>query len=148
MLIRAATVEDFEVWDKLRRELWPDSDAAENNAFFQAYLQRLDKNSIFLAADANNQTIGFVEVSISTEYVEGCDTERVGYLEGLFVSPQFRRRGIANWLMRTAENWAREQHCREFASDAELENTVSHQTHLRFGFEEVSRNVHFKKSLE
>jgi aminoglycoside 6'-N-acetyltransferase I len=45
------------------------------------------------------------------------------------------------------EDWAREQGCTEFASDAALENSVSHNMHRALGFAETQRVVFFKKML-
>jgi aminoglycoside 6'-N-acetyltransferase I len=45
------------------------------------------------------------------------------------------------------EAWARERGFRELASDALLENTVSHAAHAALGFEEVERAVKYRKPL-
>ncbi len=89
--------------------------------------------------------MGLVEVSLRP-YAEGCETSPVGYLEGLYVRPVFRRRGIARLLVREAEAWARAQGCREMASDAELTNLLGQEVHRRLGYEEP-RLVCFRKSL-
>jgi len=47
-----------------------------------------------------------------------------------------------------AENWAREQGCIEMASDALIDNRLSHRAHASMGFEVVDRCVHFKKKLK
>jgi uncharacterized protein (TIGR02246 family) len=47
---------------------------------------------VLLAEDAAG-ILGFAEVSIRP-YAEGCSTDRVGYLEGWFVRPEARRRGV------------------------------------------------------
>ena len=59
----------------------------------------------------------------------------------------FRRRGIGTALVRAAEQWARDQGCSEFASDAEIENDISVTAHKALGFTEVSRVVCFRKDL-
>lgn len=46
-----------------------------------------------------------------------------------------------------AERWAREHSLTEFASDALLDNTVSHEAHRALGFEEAERIVTFRKAL-
>ena len=50
-------------------------------------------------------------------------------------------------LVKAAERWARAQGCREFGSDAELDNDISHTAHRALGFEEVVRIVSYKKLL-
>jgi aminoglycoside 6'-N-acetyltransferase I len=79
--------------------------------------------------------------------VEGTETSPVGYLEGIYVTESARNRGIARQLLAECENWAREQGCREFASDCELGNTVSLEFHLSLGFREVNRIICFAKKL-
>jgi aminoglycoside 6'-N-acetyltransferase I len=44
--------------------------------------------------------------------------------------------------------WARERGCTEMASDAELGNDPSIASHIRLGYQETSRLVHLRKSLE
>jgi aminoglycoside 6'-N-acetyltransferase I len=46
-----------------------------------------------------------------------------------------------------AEAWGREQGCREFASDTQLENTGSVAAHLALGFDDAGALRCFRKSL-
>jgi aminoglycoside 6'-N-acetyltransferase I len=71
----------------------------------------------------------------------------VAFLEGIFVTPEARGQGVARALVGAVEDWAREQGCTEFASDAALENSVSHNMHRALGFAETQRVVFFKKML-
>ena len=41
----------------------------------------------------------------------------VGYVEGFYIEPEFRGRGITRRLLRFAQDWSRKQHCAAFASD-------------------------------
>lgn len=43
--------------------------------------------------------------------------DAVGYVEGLYVMPAFRGRGIARKLLVEAKEWARRNGCDSFASD-------------------------------
>ena len=76
-----------------------------------------------------------------------CVTDAVGYLEGWFVEPEFRRHGVGRDLVRGAERWARQKGCTEMASDAEVGNDLSLEAHLKLGYEETSRLVHLRKDL-
>ena len=91
--------------------------------------------------------IWFVEVALRSDYVSGTETSPVGFLEGIFVRPEFRRRGVARTLVATAEQWASSVGCSEFASDAAIENAASHSLHAALGFVETERVVFFRKSL-
>ena len=99
-----------------------------------------------LVADDGDQLHGFAELSIRA-YAEGCSTDRVAYLEGWYVEPAARNRGIGRALVSAADEWARRQDCTEFASDAELENEGSARAHVACGFEEVGRLRCFRKAL-
>jgi aminoglycoside 6'-N-acetyltransferase I len=79
--------------------------------------------------------------------VNGCDTSPVAFLEGIYVRPNWRRRGIARRLCEAVEDWAGAMGCLELASDALLENNASHQMHTELGFEETERVVFYRKPL-
>ena len=79
---------------------------------------------------------------------EGAYTSPVGYLEGIYVEPAFRRCGVAAELVRACEAWARARGCSEFASDTEAENVRSIHFHLSVGFQEANRVVCFLKRLD
>lgn len=49
--------------------------------------------------------------------------------------------------METAELWARERGFSHLASDAVLDNSLSHAAHEALGFEAVERIVVFRKLL-
>lgn len=46
------------------------------------------------------------------------------------------------------DRWARDHGYAELASDALLDNSVSHAAHQALGFEVVERSVHFRKPLD
>jgi aminoglycoside 6'-N-acetyltransferase I len=71
----------------------------------------------------------------------------VGFVEGWYVAADRRAQGVGRALMAAAEAWAREQGCREMASDTWLDNEPSQHAHEALGFEVVDRCVHFKKPL-
>jgi aminoglycoside 6'-N-acetyltransferase I len=81
------------------------------------------------------------------EYVPGVPTYPVGYVEGIYVRPDFRRRGIATRLISLGEAWATTRGCAHMASDTWLWNTVSQEFHTRAGFSETERVVFYLKRL-
>lgn len=91
--------------------------------------------------------VGFLDGSIRTEYVEGCEGNKVAYLEGIYVAPQYRNEGIATRLIDVFENWAKLQGVTELASDTETKNKKSISFHEKLGFNKVSTNVHFVKNI-
>ena len=146
--IRTVRREDRNAWVALRHALWPDATLAEHQHDVERFLSgdRHEPAEVLLAFDDNDRAVGFVELSIHN-IVDSCCTDRVAYLEGWYVIPGVRRQGIGAGLVAAAERWARAQGCREFASDAELSNTLSHQAHLALGFTETGRSVNFRKDL-
>jgi aminoglycoside 6'-N-acetyltransferase I len=102
----------------------------------------------FVAYKGSDQAAGFIEVAIRTDYVNGTDSSPVAFLEGIYIVPEARRTGIARALVAIAERWAINRGCREFASDAALENELSHAVHRALGFQETERVVFFRKLLK
>jgi aminoglycoside 6'-N-acetyltransferase I len=100
----------------------------------------------FVSPRGEGGLCGFIEAAIRP-FAEGCRTQPVGYIEGWYVDPDSRWRGIGRSLVTAAENWARSKGCKEIASDAEVSNLDSEEAHRRLGYVEVSRLVHFKKDL-
>lgn len=92
------------------------------------------------------RVLGFAEWSLRA-YAEGCASDRVAYLEGWYVIPEARGRGVGAALVAGGEAWGREQGCTEAASDAELDNTVSINAHKALGFEDLGPVRLFRKDL-
>lgn len=90
---------------------------------------------------------GFAQCGLRHDYVEGTNSSPVGYLEGIFVKEEYRKRGYAKELLSACENWAKKQGCTEFASDCELSNKGSFDSHKSMGFKEVNRVICFTKRL-
>lgn len=101
---------------------------------------------IFLALD-DDTAIGFAQCQLRHDYVEGTHGSPVGYLEGIYISEEYRRCGYALELLRACEQWAMEHGCTEFASDCELKNQTSYDFHMSVGFEEANRIICFTKKL-
>lgn len=98
-----------------------------------------------LLALEGERPVGFAQCALRRDYVEGSSTSPVGYLEGIFVLPEHRRRGIAHRLVDACQSWAQLQGYKEFASDCELDNLESQRFHQACGFAEVNRIVCFLK---
>ncbi|AGI25691.1 aminoglycoside N6'-acetyltransferase [Pseudomonas sp. ATCC 13867] len=69
------------------------------------------------------------------------------FLEGIYVAESARRQGVARALVRAVQVWGVARGCRDFASDAALDNHASHALHRALGFVETERVVYFRKPL-
>lgn len=144
-MIKQAVVEDSNIVAELAVLLWPDNEIDALIKEFQEYIA-LNEGVIFIYFD-ETMPVGFAQCNLRNDYVEGTESSPVGYLEGIYVKTEHRKRGIAKKLLTQCEYWAKSQGCSEFASDCELDNTDSLNFHLQFGFEEANRIICFKKKL-
>ena len=102
---------------------------------------------VIALACVDREVVGFAEVSIRGDHVEGTKDSPVPYLEGWYVAPHHRGRGVGRALLGFVEKWARTKGYRELASDAEIANRKSIRAHAKLGFTEVGRTVHFVRHL-
>lgn len=144
MEIRKAVPADSMTLAILAGRMW-EHDPAELAPEFAA-LTASSEAACFLALDGDT-AIGFAQCQLRHDYVEGCETSPVGFLEGIYVDAACRRSGVARLLLHACEDWARSVGCTEFASDCEIDNHDSLAWHLKAGFEEVNRTIWFAKKL-
>src|SRR5207302_8801034 len=142
MFIRPATPADRDSWLRMRDALWPSTDHAEVVRYFAG--EAREPMAVLIAFD--EEAIAFIELSIRA-YAEGCETDRVAFVEGWYVHPDWRRTGVGAELIRAAEAWARSQGCTEIASDTEADNVSSAAAHRALGFEETAVVRCFRKPL-
>lgn len=149
MEIVAATADHLSQWAALRIQLW-DWDSVEEHAEEAAALYLADHpdRAAFVAFDDAGVMIGFAEAAIRRDYVEGCETSPVVFLEGVYVAPDARKSGVARALADRVGNWGRARGCAEYASNALLDNIDSHAFHAAIGFVETERVVFFSRALD
>ena len=145
MRIRPYTDTDWPDWLRMSLELFPDEPRDEIERGMRDTLANPDA-AVLVAERGDGSPCGFVEVG-TRPYAEGCVTSPVPYVEAWFVDADVRRTGVGRALLEAAEAWARAAGYAEIASDALLENVVSHEAHVRSGYEEVCRLVTFRKNL-
>ena len=119
----------------MMRELWPDS-----------AISGFDDQYYFVFEDDDGRHGGFVSMSVRP-WVDGADSAPCPHLEGWFVRPALRRKGIGKALVAAVEAWCRENGYNELSSDALLSNTVSLAAHARLGFVPTEQIQYFAKSL-
>ncbi|WP_153102394.1 GNAT family N-acetyltransferase [Paraburkholderia hayleyella] len=162
MLIQCAGPE-VEDWLALRQALWPHASAQQHRQDIEKLLQRRARSVAFMARvpDAafpgsgsavpsvagSAACIAFAEAVLRDDYVNGCQSSPVLFLEGLYVAPAFRRQGVARRLCTALEQWGLQQGCTEFASDTALSNFAAQEMHRALGFAPTERVVFFRKPL-
>ena len=103
--IRSPRVEERDERVRMRRALWPTCLDEEHLAEFGLFLQGGHDNSpascryavgeiaAWVAERPAGGLCGFLEASIRP-YAEGSEAQPVGYIEGWFVDPDMRKRGV------------------------------------------------------
>jgi aminoglycoside 6'-N-acetyltransferase I len=150
MKIRLIASTDRGEWLRLLIGLHPELPDADHVPSIGAYLSRgsiaeLIPSAVFAAERQDGRLAGFLELSVRN-YAEGC-SGNTPYVESWYVDEDVRGTGVGRALMEAAERWALDQGFVELASDALLENSLSHAAHQALGFEVVERIVVFRKPL-
>jgi len=144
-MIRTYHEGDRPEWLRMRRLLWDDCpDGQQIKEMDEILKSQIEE--VFFAVRPERGLCGFLEAALRSR-ANGCDSTPVGYIEGWYVDPDVRLKGIGRMLVQAAEVWARSNGCRQMASDAELWNSISHQAHGALGYHETARLVLFKKDL-
>jgi aminoglycoside 6'-N-acetyltransferase I len=150
MKIRLIASADRSEWLRLLNGLHPELSEDEHVPSIDAYLSggsidELIPAAVFVAERPDGRLAGFLELSIRN-YAEGCSGD-TPYVESWYVDEDVRGTGVGRALMHAAEGWACDRGFVELASDALLENELSHAAHQALGFEVVERIVVFRKPL-
>jgi aminoglycoside 6'-N-acetyltransferase I len=132
-------------WVALRHALWPNG-TVETLAREARELLDRDRAAAFIVRDGA-EAIAFAEVYLR-DFANGCESSPVAFVEGLYVVPKRRGRGIARKLCEAIEGWAKERGCTELGSDVLLNNRDSQNAHLALGFQETERVVYYRKPLD
>jgi len=142
--LRPLTEADKDLWARFRHALWPEGSLEEHARDVARLLGGGDYWGFVALRDG--EPVGFAEIAIR-RYANGCESQPVPFLEGIWVEPAFRRQGIAARLVADIEGFVKGLGFREIGSDAQIENRVSHAAHAAWGFAETERVVYFRKIL-
>lgn len=151
IVVRPATTADLPVLAAMCHQLWPDSTADQHAAQLRPILGGQPSGTlpeiVLIAQHGDGRAVGFIQADLRS-HADGCNPAcPVGYIEGWYVEPEVRRQGVGGRLVAAAEKWARDQGCKEMASDTWIDHLDSQQAHEALGFEVVDRCVHYRKEL-
>ncbi len=145
VLIREIRKSDHDMWLSMYRRLWPnytdEALVAEMNRIFKS-----SKRSAYVAL-VGEHSAGFAEYALR-DYANGCNSQPVPFLEGVWVSEEYRAQGIAKALVQYLEKKAQMAGFKEFGSDVELSNYPSQIMHERLGFEKTETVIFYRKILD
>ena len=146
--IASAQPKDAADWAQMRNALWPGGgDKGMHADDINQLLADAGDTVNLIARDETGHAVGFAEASLRRDYVNGCKTTSVAFLEGIYVAPEARGHGVARALVAAVEDWARASGVSELGSDAAPDNMASLKMHHALGFDETERVVFFRKLL-
>jgi aminoglycoside 6'-N-acetyltransferase I len=146
MRIYQATEKDFSELVALGVLFWPKHTEGKIKKEFTRILSSGSEVS-FICRDGDGNSIALMNASIRSDYVEGSNTSPVGYLEGVYVKEEYRKRGIAKDLLIGAEKWFASKGVSEIGSDAVIDNVISQKFHEKMGFQKGETIVHYLKNI-
>lgn len=143
-----ADIKNIDDWVKLTHMLFPDENYGEFKKTYMDYLNNIGKQrEIGYLFQKDNKNVAFMNISIRNDYVNGCDTSPVVFIESIYVLPEYRKMGIARELIKTAEEFAKEKGILQIASDCLIDNIDSELFHKSCGFKETERVIYFVKNV-
>lgn len=146
MLIERCGPGLLDEWLVLRQALWPHRSPEYHRRQVEDASRSGDRH-VGLLARVQDASVGFAEAVLRFDAVNGCSSSPVGFLEGVYVQPAWRRRGVASSLCRAVEAWAAGLGCQELASDRALADGDARWWHQALGFEETERVVFYRKAV-
>lgn len=145
MSIREMGAMDRAIWAEMYGYLYPNHSQSSFLTEIDRIL-RAESRRAFLA-EFQGRAVGFAEYA-ERPYANGCVSQPVPFLEGIWVHETYRRRGVAQLLLDHIEALASSRGFTELGSDVDLANDTSHAAHAAWGFEETERVVFYRKSLD
>lgn len=142
IIIRQATVSDYEDIHKICQDDLGYNCSAD---LVKERLENLDLNRerVFVA-QYNNCVIGFVHAE---EYKTLYFNELVN-LQGLAVSKEYRRKGVATVLINKVECWAKECGVKMIRLNSGLSRKDAHEFYRKLGFDNEKEQIRFLKKIQ
>ena len=105
-MIRKATPNDTRILAELAIQMWSNHAVSELEADFAEIVN--SNEAVCFIKYVDDVPVGFARCQLRHDYVEGTHSSPVGYLEGIFVVPEYQHKGYAKELLLECELWAKE----------------------------------------
>ena len=144
---RAANIDDFKIVTELSIKMCEGDFCGEHDDDEIFNCLQNPEMATYIAFD-EAKAVGYARVDIRHEWIwtEG-QVGPWGHLDTIFMLPSYRKQGVARALVTMCEDWARKHGCIELGSDCDLDNDGSLAFHMKAGFHETHRLIHFSKRL-
>jgi len=127
--IRVAMAQDSQALVKLADELIHLGDWSGREAMLKKSLQ--DPNCKVMIAEADEKIVGFIEIRIFPDFVEGAP---IAVVQSFIVDKDYRKRGIGSRLLQKACEEAVKQKAKEIHVWTEFENQPAINLYAQHGF--------------
>lgn len=144
MKLKPIKAPDSDQWRILRKALYQDLSEDFNQTEMKNILASRNWHCFLIQHEAKN--IGLVEVSLRN-IVDGCLSSPVPYLEGIYLEPAARDKGLGKIVMEHLMNWCTAKGHSELAADCEIANPAAQRFFQSLGFSETYRTVGFRIDL-
>ena len=152
MLVRIATPEDAERVARLHNDLdlchvsyHPLYRLKENASELSlSYIKdKIEKSTsgdglVLVAQD--KEIVGYLMCSIKDQRPNAA-TRKIGHIEGVYVIPAYRRRGIAAVLIKEALKWLKERKVEYVDLNVDVQNAAAFAAYTAMGFKPHQRNL-------
>lgn len=100
-MIIKATEKEVLVLGELAIQMWSNHTISELDDGFSEIVNNDD--AVCFIKYVGGIPVGFAQCQLRRDYVEGTHSTPVGYLEGIFVAPEYRHKGYAKELLHKCE---------------------------------------------
>ncbi len=145
IVVRRMQGTDRSSWAAMRFQLWNELSVEDHLTDIDRILRGKTRRGYM--GLMGEQPVGFAELSVR-DYANGCTSQPVPFLEGIWVAKRYRRRGIGRALIAAVTEDLLAEGFQELCSDAGIRNRRSHQAHRTWGFVETDRVVYFRRPLQ
>ena len=144
--LQPATRRDVALWKTMRTDLYSGLEEGFHDRDIELILGSRDRACLFVRSP-NGDVVGFLEVSLRN-VVDGCVGNPVGYVDGIYLVPDYRGLGLGGVLMEAVSAWFTGKGCVEMATDTEIDNEDAQAFWAEMGFEETWRVVQYRKPIQ